>query len=179
MIKNLFYSIVLYLACLIMISLYCLVVYIGGKAFWADHASGSLIIDQNKQIRGSKLLAQTTNSDIYFVARPTYKIDSNCDVALYNETLKSTLIQRFEAANHPYDISSLTPSASLLDPYITKREALLQAPQIANARNITIKDLTQIIKDNTPPESQPFFELKIVNTTILNAILDGHITKTQ
>jgi len=55
----------------------------------------------------------------------------------------------------------------------------LQAPQIANARNITIKDLTQIIKDNTLPESQPFFELKIVNTTILNAILDGYITKTQ
>ncbi|MDP5021361.1 MAG: potassium-transporting ATPase subunit C, partial [Rickettsiaceae bacterium] len=173
MIKDLFYSLVLYIACLIIISLYCLIVYIGGKAFWAEHASGSLIIDQNQQIRGSKLLAQATNSDIYFIARPTYEIDSNCDVALYNETFKLTLMQRFEAANHPYDVSSITPSASLLDPYITMRDALLQAPKIASARNMDIKSLTQIIKDQTLPKSLPFFEVKIVNTTILNAILDG------
>ncbi|MDP4708796.1 MAG: potassium-transporting ATPase subunit C, partial [Rickettsiaceae bacterium] len=53
-----------------------------------------------------------------------------------------------------------------------------QAPKIASARNMDIKSLTQIIKDQTLPKSLPFFEVKIVNTTILNAILDGYIANT-
>jgi potassium-transporting ATPase KdpC subunit len=175
MIKDILSSLFLYVTSLIMVALYCMIVYIAGHSFWQESAGGSLIIDQEQKVRGSVLLAQKTDSELYFMRRPNKKIDSKCDVALYNEALKLTLLRLFEESGRPFDISSLAPSASLLDPYITKREALIQASKISSARQIKLKKFLKIINEHALPQSVPFFELEIVNTTLLNSILDGYI----
>lgn len=172
MIKNLLYSFILYLICLVLVFLYCLIVYFAGHSFWPQNASGSLIFDHNKNVRGSVLLAQNTSSERYFTSRMTHKSGNNCNAALYNSQLKQDFLKKFKANATIFDISSLTSSSSQLDPYIMKREALKQAPQIATARGIKLKTLLKIINDNALGKSPPFFELEIVNTTLLNSILD-------
>ena len=131
MIKNIALSLGLYVVCIALIILYSLIVYFSGHIFWPENARGSLIIDANQQIRGSYLIAQNFESQKYFIPRTVEKFDSSCDVALYNSKLRSSLLDRYKEANNPYDISSLTPSSSLLDPYIMKREAIKQAIIIA------------------------------------------------
>lgn len=177
MIKNLFSSFLLLGISMSLIGLYTVTIYLVGQNFWTEHANGSLIIDNQQQIRGSLLIAQETKSAIYFTGRITEKVNNSCDVALYNEKLKTTLLQRYKDAGKPYDVSSLTPSSSLLDPYITKREAIHQAKKIALARNVPLKHLLKLIELYTLDKSTPFFDLEIINTTLLNSILDGYIVK--
>ena len=174
MIKNIALSFCLYAACIILIILYSFVVYFSGHIFWQENARGSLIIDKNQQIRGSYLIAQNLDSKSYFTSRTIEKFDTSCDVALYNNKLKTSLLDRYKEANNPYDISSLTPSSRLLDPYIMKRDAIKQAIVIAKERGIDINLLFRLIEDYSLNNQEPFFELEIVNTTILNSILDGY-----
>lgn len=174
MIKNIFASLALYVVCLAFICIYCGVVYFAGHTFWESNAKGSLIYDENKNVRGSILLAQNLEKKRYFSPRTKEKFDSSCDVALYNDDLKKSLLERYKEADDPYDISSITPSSSLLDPYIMKRDAVKQAIQIAENRGIDSDVLLRLVEDNSLNNSEPFFELEIVNTTILNAILAGY-----
>jgi len=174
MIKKIALSLGLYGFCIILIILYSSVIYVSGHLFWPEKARGSLIIDANQQIRGSYLLAQNLDSQKYFIPRAIEKFDSSCDVALYNSKLKSSLLERYKEANDPYDISSLTPSSSLLDPYIMKRDAIKQAIIIAKKREVDVNLLLRLIEDYSLNNQEPFFELEIVNTTILNSILGGY-----
>jgi potassium-transporting ATPase KdpC subunit len=173
MIRNLIYSFALYFICMILICLYCAVVYFTSHALWQEKSQGSLIIDENKQIRGSVLIAQNLKDKRFFSPRTSEKFDSSCDVALYNDKLRSGLLERYRNADKPYDISSLTPSASLVDPYIMKRDAIIQAIKIAKARNINPTILLRLIDDLAIDNSGAFFDLEIVNTTILNSELLG------
>jgi potassium-transporting ATPase KdpC subunit len=173
MIKDLFSGIAIYFLSALLIALYCLVVYAVGHNFWPDKASGSLITDSNGKIRGSYLLAQQLKSKLYFTPRPQDKFSNGCDVALYSDSLRSILLNRYNEALHPYDISFITPSSSLLDPYITRRDAIEQALLIASAQNMPPDKLYRLIDDNTLYEIYPFFTLDIVNTTILNSILSN------
>jgi K+-transporting ATPase ATPase C chain len=159
---------------MILIILYSGVVYLTGQTFWQENAQGSLIIDKNKQIRGSVLIAQNLKNQEFFSPRSSEKFDSSCDVALYNDKLRTGLLERYKNADKPYDISSLTPSASLLDPYIMKRDAMNQAIKIAKTRDIDPTILLRLIDDHSLDNSGAFFDLEIVNTTILNSVLSGH-----
>ena len=55
-----------------------------------------------------------------------------------------------------------------------KRDAVKQAIQIAENPGIDSDVLLRLVEDNSLNNSEPFFELEIVNTTILNAILAGY-----
>lgn len=177
MIKNILASFVLYLVCVIFICIYSSVVYFVGHTFWQENAKGSLILDKDKNIRGSFLLAQQLENAKYFSPRTKEKFGSCCDLALYNDKLKDKLLERYTKADNPYDISLLTPSASLLDPYIMKRDAIKQAIQIAARRGIKSDSLLRLIEKHSLNNSEPFFELEIVNTTLLNAVLAGYYDK--
>ena len=177
MIKNLIASFVLYFVCVIFICIYSSIVYFVGHTFWQENAKGSLILDKDKNIRGSFLLAQQLENAKYFSPRTKEKFDSCCDLALYNDKLKDKLLERYIKAENPYDISLITPSASLLDPYIMKRDAIKQAIQIAAKRSIKPDNLLRLIEKYSLNNSEPFFELEIVNTTLLNVVLAGYYDK--
>ena len=85
MIKNLIASFVLYFVCVIFICIYSSIVYFVGHTFWQENAKGSLILDKDKNIRGSFLLAQQLKNAKYFSPRTKEKFDSCCDLALYND----------------------------------------------------------------------------------------------
>lgn len=171
--KDLIYSLIIYATSLLLIFLFSIIVYFTGQFFWPENAGGNLIIDKNKALRGSYLLSQTTDSDLYFHSRPNKKIDSKCDVALYNEELRREFLKSYEESGRPHDISSFAPSASLRDPYITRRTALSQAERIAKARQMDYWKIADMIEKQVLRPAWPFFELEIVNTTKLNAELDG------
>lgn len=174
MIRNIIASLALYFVCIICICIYSSVVYFVGHTFWQENAKGSLVLDKEKNIRGSFLLAQQLEDTRFFSPRTKDKFDSCCDLALYNDKLRYRLLERYSKAGNPYDVSLITPSASLLDPYIMKRDAIKQALQIAASRGIKPDSLLSLIEKHSLNNSEPFFELEIVNTTILNAILAGY-----
>ena len=171
MIRKFLFCIILYLTSLALIALYSVSVQIIGHKFWPKNSSGSLIYDRDNNVRGSFLLAQKINSNKYFKSRIVTKIHTSCDVALYSDELKKFLLEKYNESDK-YDIAFITPSSSLLDPYITTREALRQAPAIAFERNVSLEEITSIIQNLSLKKSDPFFELEIVNTTRLNALLD-------
>lgn len=162
-------GIFLYIFCCLAILLYSLFLRYVGHFFFEEQAKGSLIYDDQGKIRGSYLLYQEYPYDSFFVGRINQKFSSGCDVALYSDALKKTLNSRYEqASSTPHDVIMITPSGSLLDPYITKQEALRQAKTIAVNRNLKESDIVAIITQNSIDRSFPFFELDIVNTNLLN-----------
>ena len=50
---------------------YPLVVWAGAQVFFADKANGSLVVDKDGVVRGSRLLAQNFSSEKYFQPRPS------------------------------------------------------------------------------------------------------------
>ena len=172
--RNLTLRLFLYGFCLIAITAYTLIIYLVGQSFWPEKIKGSLILDNNNNIRGSYLLAQHLQDEKYFKARPGSLFGSGCDVAIYNSSFKEILINNYDQRPYNYDISMITSSASAYDPYITRREAELQAARVAKARGIKLEELYKLIDQYTLHKQKPFFKLEIVNSAILNAALDGY-----
>jgi K+-transporting ATPase c subunit len=171
MTKKFLFCIILYLISLALIALYSVSVYIIGHKFWPENSAGSLIYDNDNNIRGSFLLSQKINSNKYFKGRAVAEIHASCNVALYSPELKKFLLERYNESDK-HDIAFITSSSSLLDPYIITREALRQAPKIAFERKVNLEKITSTIQNLSLKKSDPFFELEIVNTTRLNALLD-------
>lgn len=171
--KNLMLSSLLYGFCLIIMFFYTLIIYIVGHSFWPDKAKGSLILDENNNIRGSYLIAQHLNSSKYFQPRPVIKSASVCDMAIYNGSFQDTLIRNYDQKVNPHDVVMMTTSLSKMDPFITKKEAMLQALTISKARGIDVRKIYELIDQYTLSKQKVFFELDIVNTSILNGALIG------
>jgi K+-transporting ATPase ATPase C chain len=172
--KNLALSTFLYIFCFIAITVYTLLIYVIGQNFWPEKAKGSLILDEKNNIRGSYLIAQHLKEAKYFKARPKIEFDPECDIAIYNTSFKKALILNYDKRISHYDVTMMTTSSSRLDPFITRKEAMSQALNISKVRGIDVKDLYQIIDQHTLYKQKLFFELDIINTSILNAILDGY-----
>ncbi|GAB4168008.1 MAG: hypothetical protein Tsb006_6810 [Rickettsiaceae bacterium] len=174
MIKNLLSSFALYVFCLMLVAGYTVVLHTIGHKFWPQNSQANLIIDKNGNNRGSLLLVQNLTSDKYFKGRNADKTSNRCNMALYNKDLKQHLIKSRRELGEVMDLAWLTSSASLLDPYITKQEALRQAPEVAYSRGINPSEIIQWVEKLTLKKEYPFFEMEIVNTTALNALLDGY-----
>lgn len=71
----------------------------------------------------------------------------------------------------------LPPPLAFLTPISQKEKPIHQAKKIALARNVPLKHLLELIELYTLDKSTPFFDLEIINTTLLNSILDGYIVK--
>lgn len=165
----------LYILSVVIIIIYCALLYIIGHVFMPEKAGGSLIFDDQGQIRGSKLIAQIFTQEKYFYGRISNRVNNKCDMALYNKLFKEELNNSYKLADNKDDISMITPSSSLLDPYIMRSEALRQAARVANAREMDIDTIVNLINRLTLWAAPPFFELDIVNVTLLNAHLDNFL----
>ena len=172
--KNLMLSSLLYSFCLVAIALYSLTIYMVGQTLWPDKTKGSLILDKNNNIRGSYLIAQQLKGLKYFKPRPNIEFNSECDIAIYNNNFKDTLIRNYDEKASHYDVTMMTTSSSKQDPFITKREAVFQALTVSKARGIDINIIYALIDQHALNKQKVFFELDIVNTSILNGILDDY-----
>ena len=169
---------------------YPLVIWAGGQAFFPAKANGSLIVDKDGTVHGSRLLGQQFTADKYFISRPS---DAGANGAAYDATssggsnlgptsqkLHDTIAQNIAAyrTQNNLDTNALVPadavtaSGSGLDPHISLRNAELQAPRAAKARNLDVEKVLELVHANTDPASLGFLGEPGVNVLKLNFALD-------
>ena len=170
--------------------LYPLVVFGISQALFHDQANGSLIVDKDGTVHGSKLLGQQFTADKYFISRPS---DAGANGMAYdptssggsnlgptsqklNDAIKQN-IASYRAQNNldtntPVPADAVTASGSGLDPHISLRNAELQAPRVAKARNVSVEKVLELVHANTDPASLGLLGEPGVNVLELNLALD-------
>jgi K+-transporting ATPase ATPase C chain len=168
--------------------LYPLIVFGISQALFHDKANGSLIVDKDGVVRGSKLLAQGFTSAKYFHPRPSaagngYDAANSggSNLGPTSQKLDDAIKDRVDAyrkenrlnADESVPADAVTASGSGLDPHISLRNAELQTPRVAKARTISEGKLHELIKQNTDAEDFGFLGDPGVNVLTLNRALDS------
>jgi K+-transporting ATPase ATPase C chain len=167
--------------------LYPLVVFGVAQVFFRDQANGSLIVEKNGTVHGSRLLGQQFTGDKYFQSRPSaagngYDATSSggSNLGPTSSNLVATISQRITdyrtanglATNALVPADAVTASSSGLDPHISLRNAELQAPRVAKARNLSVEKVLALVRANTDPASLGFLGEPGVYVLMLNLALD-------
>jgi K+-transporting ATPase ATPase C chain len=181
----LFATLVLAIVCC---GLYPLVVFGISQALFRDKANGSLILDTDGTVRGSKLLAQGFTADKYFHPRPSaagtgYDAASSggSNLGPTSQKLNDLIKDRVNAyrkenglnADESVPADAVTASGSGLDPHISLRNAELQTPRVAKARTVSEEKLRELIKQNTDARDLGLLGDPGVNVLRLNRALDS------
>ncbi|HEU0274457.1 MAG TPA: K(+)-transporting ATPase subunit C [Candidatus Udaeobacter sp.] len=167
--------------------LYPLIVFGISQALFHDKANGSLIVDQNGTVRGSKLLAQGFTEAKYFHPRPSaagngYDAASSSGSNLgptsqkLNDAIKDR-IAAYRAENglketDAVPADAVTASGSGLDPHIGLHNAQLQTARVAKARGLSEDKVRQLVEQNTDGRDLGVFGESGVNVLQLNLALD-------
>jgi potassium-transporting ATPase KdpC subunit len=168
--------------------LYPLIVFGISQAFFRDKANGSLIVDRDGTVRGSRLLGQAFTADKYFHARPSaagngYDAANSggSNLGPTSKKLKEAIKDRIAAyrkenslnENQPVPADAVTSSGSGLDPHISLRNAELQTPRVAKARVISEEKVRELIQQNTDGRDLGLLGDPGVNVLTLNRALDS------
>ena len=166
--------------------LYPLIVFAISQAFFYEKANGSLILDKDGAVRGSKLLAQGFTADKYFHPRPSaagngYDATSSggSNLGPTSQKLNDAIKDRVDAyrkenglnEKEPVPADAVTASGSGLDPHISVRNAELQIPRVAKARGLSEKKLHELIEQNTDGRDLGLLGDPGVNVLSLNRAL--------
>jgi K+-transporting ATPase ATPase C chain len=170
---------------------YPVVVFGIGQLAFRDQANGSLIVDKDGAIHGSRLIGQQFTADKYFHTRPS---DAGANGMAYDPTASggsnlgptsqklhdtiSQAVSDYRAqngldTNAPVPADAVTASASGLDPHISQRNAELQMPRVAKARGLSEDQVRELIRANTDAPSLGFLGEPGVNVLCLNLALDA------
>ena len=164
--------------------IYPLIVFAIAQAAFHDKANGSLIVDKDGTVRGSKLLGQPFAGEKYFHPRPSaagngYDAANSAGSNLgpTNQRLVERVHQdvttlQAENPNQPVPIDLVTTSASGFDPHITPAAAEFQALRIAKERGITVDQLRALVRKHTEGRQFGFLGEPRVNVLELNLDLD-------
>jgi potassium-transporting ATPase KdpC subunit len=176
------------LLALLLCGVYPVVVWGIAQGLFPHKANGSLITRDGKII-GSELLAQQFSTAKYFHPRPSAAGEIGYDAASSGgsnlgptsrkliESVKGRIATyRLEnglppAAAIPAD--AVTASASGLDPHISMKNALLQAPRVAKERGLSEKVVIKAIAAHSGDRDLGVFGEPRVNVLKLNLALDG------
>jgi potassium-transporting ATPase KdpC subunit len=168
--------------------LYPLIVFGISQALFHDKANGSLIVDPNGTVRGSRLLGQGFADAKYFHPRPSaagngYDATSSGGSNLgptsrkLNDAIKERIVA-YRAENslsetEPVPADAVTASGSGLDPQISLRNAELQTPRIAKARGLSEEEVRELVQQNTDGRDLGVLGDPGVNVLELNLALDS------
>ena len=132
-----------------------------GQWWFNSQANGSLI-RLNGEVRGSALIGQ------------------NFTLAASNPALDKAVserVQTLRAANPDADprvpVELVTTSASGLDNNLTPAAALWQVPRVAQARQLSVEQVTQLVNQATQTPLLSFLGQPVVNILQLNMALDA------
>lgn len=172
--------------------LYPLVVFGIAQIAFHNQANGSLIVDKDGTIHGSRLLGQGFTDAKYFHPRPSaagngYDAANSSGSNLgptsqkLNDAIKDR-IAAYRAENGLKETDSVpadavTASGSGLDPHISVHNAELQAPRVAKARGLPIERVAELIRANSDAPDLGILGESGVNVLELNLALDGTGTK--
>ena len=168
-------------------ALYPVIVWGAGQLLFSHKANGSLI-ERDGKVIGSELLGQPFSSDKYFHPRPSaagtgYDASSSGGTNLgptsqkLADSVKAAVEQyRKEnslAADALVPADAVTSSGSGLDPHISVKNAQIQAPRVAKARSLDIKDVLAQVEKNTDGRQFGILGEPGVNVVKLNLALDA------
>ena len=157
---------------------YPLVVTGIAQVAFPEQANGSLLRDEQGQVRGSTLIAQPFSGDAWFHSRPSaadYATVSSgaSNLAPSNPALAKRVGETagalYDAASGPVPQALLTTSGSGLDPHLPPAAVAYQLPRVAAARQIPPQTLQGLVEQAT---LQPPVGPAVVNILALNAALD-------
>jgi K+-transporting ATPase ATPase C chain len=172
---------------LVCCGIYPLVVFGISQVLFRDKANGSLIVDPDGAVRGSKLLGQGFADPKYFHPRPSvagngYDATSSGGSNLgptsqkLNDAIKERIVAyRTEnglSESEPVPADAVTASGSGLDPQISLRNAELQTARVAKARGLTEDKIRELVQQNTDGRDLGLFGEPGVNVLRLNLALD-------
>jgi K+-transporting ATPase ATPase C chain len=167
--------------------LYPLIVFGVSQALFHEKANGSLIVDKDGAVRGSRLLGQSFTADKYFHPRPSaagndYDAASSggSNLGPTSQKLNDAIKDRVDAyrkenglnADQPVPADAVTASGSGLDPDISLQNAELQIARVAKARNLSEDKLRELIQQNTDDRDLGILGDPGVNVLQLNLALD-------
>jgi K+-transporting ATPase ATPase C chain len=168
--------------------LYPLMVYGIAQIFFRDQANGSLIVDADGTVHGSKLLGQQFTADKYFQSRPSaagngYDATSSggSNLGPTSSNLVTTIAQRIAdyrtqnnlTTNAPVPADAVTASGSGLDPHISVANAALQIPRVAKVRGLSEDHVHKLVQQNTEGPDLGIFGEPSVNVLTLNLVLEA------
>jgi K+-transporting ATPase ATPase C chain len=164
------------------------VVYGIAQVAFPHKANGSLITAKDGMVRGSKLLGQNFTEAKYFHPRPSaagggYDAANSSGSNLgptsqkLNDAIKDR-IAAYRAENvmketDAVPADAVSASGSGLDPHISLRNAELQVPRVAKARNLGADKVRELIKQNTDSADLGILGEPGVNVMKLNLALDN------
>jgi potassium-transporting ATPase KdpC subunit len=167
---------------------YPIVIWAAGQVLFREKANGSLIVDPDGAIRGSRLLAQGFTSDHYFHPRPS-SAGTGYDAANSSgsnlgptsrklaDTIKTEVAAYREknglAANAAVPADAVTRSGSGLDPHISIANADHQAGRVARARRLPLEKVRALIAAHTEDRGLRILGEPGVNVLVLNRTLDS------
>lgn len=172
---------------LICCGVYPLVVFGIGQVFFRDKANGSLILDTNGTVRGTKLLGQGFAGEEYFHPRPSAAGNgydaansSGSNLGPTSGKLAGLIKDRVNAYRKenglkdgdPVPGDAVTASGSGLDPHISPRNAELQTPRVAKTRGLNEENVRALIRANTDLPDLGVLGDPGVNVLTLNLSLD-------
>jgi potassium-transporting ATPase KdpC subunit len=168
--------------------LYPLVVFGIGQILFPDQANGSLIVDKDGTVHGSRLLGQQFTANKYFQSRPSaagngYDATSSggSNLSPTSSNLVTAIAQRIAdyrsqnglATNALVPADAVTASGSGLDPHISVANAALQIPRIARVRGLSEDRVRKLVQQNTEEPDLGFLGEPGVNVLKLNLALDA------
>ena len=167
--------------------IYPLIVWLVGQGIFPAKANGSLIMRNNKLV-GSSLISQGFIDPKYFHPRPS-SAGQGHDPANSGgsnlgptskklvETVKQRIIDyRSEnglALDALVPADAVTASAGGLDPHISLKNALLQAPRVARTRGLEERTVIKQVENYTNGRDLGILGEQRVNVLMLNMALDG------
>jgi potassium-transporting ATPase KdpC subunit len=170
----------------ILCGFYPLVVWALSQGLFPDKANGSLV-KEKQTIRGSRLIAQGFTDPKYFHPRPSAAgqgydglNSGGSNLGPLSKKLNDSLKERLSQYRSENKLSpdilvpadAVTASASGLDPHIGLKNALLQAPRVAEARGVGNQTVLKQVEHNTEGRDLGIFGEPRVNVLMLNLALD-------
>ena len=179
-------TVILAIACC---AVYPLAVTAISRTAFRDKADGSLITDASGKIIGSSLVGQNFTGEKYFHSRPSAAGANGYDAASSggsnlgptSQKLADQIkgrISAYRAANglaedQQVPADAVTASGSGLDPHISPANAELQASRVANARNLPVEKVRELIEAHTDRPDLAMLGDPGVHVLKLNLALDA------
>jgi K+-transporting ATPase ATPase C chain len=170
----------------ILCGIYPLVVWVFAQGLFPAKANGSLVMKGGKPV-GSSLLAQRFWDPKYFHPRPSAAGDGydalhsgGSNLGPISKKLIDTVKKRVEEYRKENNLApeilvpedAVTASASGLDPHISVKNALLQAPRVAKSRGLSEEVILEEIKNHTEGRDLGILGEPRVNVLLLNLALE-------
>ncbi|MGA3171085.1 MAG: K(+)-transporting ATPase subunit C [Chthoniobacteraceae bacterium] len=178
------------LGVIVLCGIYPVAVWAIGQTVFRYQANGSLIVGKDGAVYGSAIIGQAFSDNQYFNSRPSdagtgYDASNSGATNLgptsqkLHDSIQAAVAayrtQNGLAANALVPADAVTNSGSGLDPDISVKNAMLQAPRVAKTRKMSLDAVNALVDKYTEGRDFGVFGEPRVNVLKLNLALDGKI----